>query len=234
MSRYSAPIAVIFLIFAFSCSNSGRIRDSAVSDVALNLPRERETPVLRILDYENMAENAALSPWIREYLENDISVLESSNAYQNSYLFVSSIRAAKKPVIDQWAANYNPERDFPRLVAERIQKRLHRDLPGIAPDALYGLNYDKTIRAAYQYGFWGAERLDDTWIYALPAAETEEPENPLFWGFILLSIPRETLEIQVMTFLSGIEDTSTGRSRAVTREQNDAFDEVKQRFFERF
>jgi len=181
-----------------------------------------------------MDEGAALGSWVRRYLENGIANLESLPAYRGSYLFISSVRAAKKPVIDQWAINYAPDRDFPRLVAERIRKRLERDLSSKPPDIVYGPYYEKAIKSAYQYAFWGSLRLDDTWVLGREAVqeEGEAPKETLFWGFILLSIPRETLEIQVSELLSKIVPGTTPRT--ATKEQAAAFEYVKEHFFEQF
>ena len=236
MACRSFPAGIFFLFFVFSCSNREVVRDSAVLDIQFDLPPKLEMPVLRVLDYRNRNEGANLALWLRRYLDNGIAGTESLAAYQGSYLFIASIRSTRLPVITQWLANYYPERDFTRLVAQRIQKRFEQGLTDKPPDMVYGPNYEKVVKAAFVQLFWGAMQLDDSWILALPAIQDEdaEPEPAHYWGFILVSIPRETLEIQVNELLSKVSNSKTKGGRSATKEQNTAFDHVKERFFERF
>ena len=236
MAPKSVFIGIFFLFFVFCCQNQKQNIIDPVPDIEFDLPLKQETPVLQVLDYKNRGEGTVLAPWVRRYLENGIAGIESLDIYHGSYLFVASIRSKKLPVINQWVEKYNPERDFSRLAAERIQKRLELDLPGKPPDMVYGPNYEKTLKTAYQNAFWGAIQLDNSWVYALRTVQDEdaEPETPQFWGFILLSIPRETLEIQVVELLSKISNSATAGGRVSTKEQNTAFDHVKEHFFEEF
>ena len=228
-------LSVFFLFFAFSCSNRGLIVVTDDPDIPLDLPPKQEMPVLRVLDYKNSGEGRVLAPWLRNYLENGIDGSESLAIYQGSYLFIASIRSAKLSVIHQWAGNYAPDRDFSRLAAGRIQKRLDRDVIR-PPDKVYGPNYETTLKAAYANSFWGAMRLDDSWVLALSIVEDEDTgrEERHYWGFILVGIPRETLEIQVNELLSKISNSTTRGGRSATKEQNAAFESVKGNFFDRF
>ena len=236
MASRSFLIGIIFFFFLFSCSNRKIIRDSDSLDIQFNLPPKQEIPVLRILDYRNRNEGANLPLWLRRYLDNGIAETESLDAYQGSYLFIASIRSARLSVITQWLGNYYPDRDFARLAAQRIQKRFERGLTDKPPDMMYGPNYEQAIKTAYSYSFWGAIRQDNSWVLALPAIQDEEtkPEQARYWGFILVSIPRETLEIQVNELLSKVANSKTRGGRHATKEQNAAFDHIKERFFEQF
>ena len=236
MVSRSLFFVVFTVFFLFSCQNQKQIIDDQVPDIEFDLPPKQDMPVLRVLDYKNRSEGAVLASWLRRYLENGITAIESMDVYRGSYLFISTIRSKKLPVIGHWTLKYHLERDFSRLVAERIQKKLEQNLPGKPPDMVYGPNYEKTLKAAYQNVFWGAIRLDDSWIFAIRPVQDEDtaPEAPQFWGFILVSIPRETLEIQVVELLSKISNTATAGGRGSTKEQNAAFDHVKENFFEEF
>ncbi|MCL1812589.1 MAG: hypothetical protein FWG29_03615 [Treponema sp.] len=236
MASRSILTGIFILFFVFSCSNRKVIRDSAVSDVQFDLPPRQDMPALRILDYKNRNEGANLAVWLRRYLDNGITGTESLLPYQESYLFIASIRSARLPVITQWLANYYPDRDFNRLAAQRVQKRFEQDLTDKPPDMVYGPNYEKAIKAAYGNTFWGAVKIDDSWVLAIPAVQEEfpEPEQSRYWGFILVSIPRETLEIQVHELLSKISNSKTKEGRPATKEQNAAFDLIKEHFFEQF
>ena|GEM_PF-2178727 len=236
MASRSILIGIFIFFVFFSCSNREGIRNSDILDIQFDLPPRQEIPVLQILDYKNRNDGAVLISWLRRYLDNGIAGTESMAVYQGSYLFIASIRSAKLPVIYQWLDNYYPDRDFARLAAQRVQKRFEQDLTDKPPDMIYGPNYEKVIKAAYGYSFWGAKRLDDSWVLAIPAVQNEdtEPEQARYWGFILVSIPRETLEIQVNELLSKVSNSKTRGGRPATKEQNVAFDHVKERFFDQF
>ena len=232
-------VGIFVLVCVFSCSRPERVKNTPVQEIQFDLPPQNEQPVVRILSYRNSDEGAVLVPWLRSYIENGISGPESLIAYRGFYLFIASVRSVNFSVINQWIRNYSYERDFSRLVAKRIQGRLNMDLPGRPPDMVYGPNYVKAVIAAYNNDFWGSRRLGDTWVLGIKEEkrgdeETAEPEKPMYWAFILVSIPRETLEIQITELLSKITNSSTKGGVRATKEQNAAFDRVKEYFFEKF
>lgn len=235
MAPRAIPIVILLVFFAFSCTNKRAARYIEYPDTLLQLPPKREIPVLRILDYKNHSQGVVQPLWLREYLDNGIAGCESLAAYSGSYLFIASIHSTRLPVVLQWAENYYPDRDFSRLAAERIQKRLERDLTDRIPDKVYGPNYEKAIKAVHYNAFWGAMRLDDSWVEAVSVPDGDEkPKEPHYWGFILVSIPRETLEIQVNELLSKISNSKTSGGRSATKDQNAAFEYVKGNFFDLF
>ena len=234
-SILSALLMGFLLFLCFSCTNRKQARVNNDSSIQFDLPPEQKFPVLRILDYKNRNEGGSLAPWLRSYLENGISESESLALYQDSYLFIASIRSLKQPVIDLWVKNYFPDRDFSRLVAGRIRKKMENNLSDKPPDFVYGPNYENALYAAFRHSYWGALQADDSWILAVPAVvEEETPQEPYYWGFILISIPRETLEIQIVELLSKIVNTTTRGGRSATKEQNEAFNNLKDHFFEQF
>jgi hypothetical protein len=239
---------ILVLLFVLSCTRAALVNDVVPSDIHFDLPPKREQPDLRILNHKNRDAGAALAPWLREYLENGIAGAESLADYSGSYLFIASIRSARLEVLNQWMQNYSLERDFSRLVAGRIQDRLDRDLSN-PPDMVYGPHYERAIKAAYGNVFWGSRRLDDTWILGVSVIidEDAEPAGPMYWGFILIEVPRETLDIQITGLLATIsasddsQNLPAGRRRRAaahqwtpTREQNAAYNRVKELFLEQF
>ena len=235
MASRSIPIVVLLVFFSFSCANKAVNWYSENSDIELELPPKQEIPVLEIQDYKNSSQRTSLPAWLRGYLENGIEGSESLAEYSGSYLFIASIHSANPAVIQQWVQNYYPDRDFSRLAALRIQRRFERDLSSRPPDKVYGPNYEKAIKAVHQNLFWGAMRLDDSWVLGIPLTpEDERPKDAHYWGFILVSIPRETLEIQVAELLSKVTNSTTSGGRPATREQNAAFESIKGNFFEQF
>jgi hypothetical protein len=220
-----APTVVLLL---FSCSVIELANnDAPETRIPSSLPPPRTSPDLRIQDYKNREAGAVLAPWLRSYLNNGIAAAESINAYRNSYLFIAQIRSTNVQVVNQWIRNFSPDRDFSRLAADRIRARLERDL-SLSPDEYYGPYYEKTVKAAYQTSFWGARRQDDCWV--LGTELHIAGGTPVYWGFILLSIPRDTLEIQINELLKGIEDSG----KKAVKDQDSAFEDMRDHFFEQF
>jgi hypothetical protein len=193
------------------------------------MPPTEDVPSLQISDYKNRENGASLAPWLRAYLSGGIAEAEALEPYRGSYLFVSMIRSSGRAVINQWVGNFSPDQDFSRLAAARIRSRLDKELELLGPNEHYGPGYDLTVRAAYRRVFWGARKENDSWILGNSAGE--DADMPEYWGFILVSIPKDSLEIQIHELLAGIRNP---KGREITKEQNDAFDNVKEHFFERF
>jgi hypothetical protein len=248
MKAYSGIPVILALFFGFSCTRAALMNDIVPADIHFDLPPKRELPELRILNHKSRDEGAALALWLGEYLEDGIAGAESLADYSGSYLFIASIRSTRLEVLDQWMQNYSLERDFSRLVAGRIQNRLDRDLSS-PPDMVYGPHYERAVKAAYGNVFWGSRRLDDSWILGIHTITDEDagPAGPMYWGFILVKEPRETLEIQITKLLAAIpasgneQNLPAGRRRragthqwTATREQNAAYNRVKEHFFEQF
>jgi len=221
---------ILVCCLLFSCAGAGKKKfDPASSRLAPFSPVVKETvPVLHILDYKNKDEGAALAPWLRSYLQNGAAEAEKLPSYRDSYLFIAGIYSNSLAVIQQWAKNFSAERDFSRMVARRIRIRLERDLE-IDPNDWYGPAYESLISAAYRTSFWGGQHIDDSWVRGTQIIQNqdEEIQNTKYWGFILASIPRDTLEIQISALLQKTQGTGT-------KEQNGCFEEVKGHFFDRF
>jgi hypothetical protein len=228
--KFCLGLAVILVLFSCSSSISRRTLSEVVQEQGPVLPPQRTAPALQIRGYKNRENGAALAPWLRAYLEGGIGAAESLEPYRNSYLFVAAIRSPDLAVITQWVRNFSPDQDFSRLAAERIRTRLERDLT-VSPAHFYGANYTRILRAIYRTVFWGARKENDSWIFGTPVDAENGGDPPLYWGFILVSIPRDSLEIQVHKLLGDLRNSTEG---AATKTQNDAFDTVRTHFFEGF
>jgi hypothetical protein len=219
------PQFILFFIL-FSCSVLEPVVPP-VSPIPSSIPPQRQIPDLRIQDYKNRDAGAALAPWLRSYLNNGIAAIESLAAYRTSYLFVARVRSTNIRVVNQWIDNFSADHDFSRLAVDRIRARLERDL-SVGPDDFYGPYYEKTIKAAYGRSFFGGRRLDDSWVLG---TEQREGASPLYWGFILVGIPKDTLEIQVNELLKEVGNSG---GKEATHDQGSAFEDVAEQFFEQF
>ena len=179
-------------------------------------------PSLRIADHRDR-ELGALPAWLRSYLEGGLSAAEALADYEGFYLFVAVVHSPSLRVVEQWLEQFDPRRDLSRLAAERIKTRLDRDAP-VDPVQWYGPGYERTVKAAYRTGFWGGRLRDDTWVLARENGGAAGQ----YWGFILLVIPRDLLEIQINSLLQTI---SAAGGRDVSRGN---FDTVRGHFFDGF
>jgi len=236
-SRIAKGIFLVFILCGIflSCSGSKQVTAASPRGAPFSSVSSETIPALQILDYKNRDTGAQMALWFRSYLQDGIAGVEALAPYRNSYIFIPRIYSANQMVINQWLGSFSAERDFSRLVAERIRVSLERGL-SIDPNEVYGPGYESLVKEAYRTSFWGGQRNDDFWVLGLQFNWNEEPlfenesvdgsEGPRYWGFVLVSIPKDTLEIQVSALL----ETARGDSR----EQNAALDQVKEHFFEQF
>ncbi|MDR1307508.1 MAG: hypothetical protein LBK74_08040 [Treponema sp.] len=223
-------VTALFAAFFLSCSVLENVHNELKAappeqTIPPSMPPEEAVPSLRILDYKNRETGAALAPWLRAYLSGGVPGAEALDPYRGSYLFVSMIRSSEQAVIGQWVKNFSVDQDFSRLAAARIRARLDKELGSQGPNEYYGPSYDDAVRSAYRRVFWGARRENDSWI--LGSSAEENPGAAEYWGFILVSIPRDSLEIQIHELLAGV-------SVSKLKEQHEAFDTMREYFFERF
>ncbi|MDR2471586.1 MAG: hypothetical protein LBD09_05700, partial [Treponema sp.] len=230
-------VAAVFFFCAaagvfFSCAGTEEARPPSLSVPA---PPPRSLPPLTVLDYQNR-EAGPLEPWLRSYLSGGIAACESLEAYRGSYLFVARVYSLDREVVTQWLEHFSPEQDFARLAAERIRlrmDRMDRD-PAVSSGEKYGPYFEQTLRAAYGFSWRGSRRAGGGWVRGTVSGEDREwgrfPPEPLYWGFVLMAIPRDTLEVQISGLLAGVEQSLAGKREG--REYRGAFENLKERFFE--
>jgi hypothetical protein len=228
MSKKTFFGLIVVSCLLFSCGSSKKFTSEPVRTTPFSPVVKETIPVLRILDYKNKDEGAQQPPWLRSYFNNGSAGVEALPVYKDSYVFIAGIFSTNLTVIHHWAKNFSVERDFSRMVAQRIRVRLDRDLE-IEPNEWYGPAYESVISAAYRTSFWGGQRVDDAWVRGTQTIQNqdEEIQNTQYWGFILASIPKDTLEIQISGLLQKIRGTGS-------KDQNACFEEIKGHFFDQF
>ena len=172
--------------------------------------------------------------WAERWLEAGISEVEAMYAYQDRFVFISRSEGTNFNALAQWVEWFSPELDFPRLAAARIEARF---LSGVSnPDNVYGAFFEALIRTASDAPWTGAVREDDFWIRrkfypaeddiageALPLVEED-------WNFlILVTIDKTLFASQLAAVFRNVNP-----SPRLTREQNNATNRVKDRFFDGF
>ncbi|MDR2766700.1 MAG: hypothetical protein LBB82_00075 [Treponema sp.] len=206
--------ALVLAALVFGCAHEKEAAMAVVEGPVV--PPLPERPLVRPVDYRGREAGLSLPAWLRTYLNGERTALEAE-IYALSYAFISENRNTRLPVINQWLRNFRIDYDVSRLIAARIRSRFDQNLQ-VLPDEVYGRNYQAAVKAAYATVFWGARREDDCWIL---------DSDGVYHGYILILVPRDTLEIQIKALMSSIK-TDSGR------DQDQAFKGVVEHFFENF
>jgi hypothetical protein len=217
---------LICLSLLFSCAGNPS------QPLILPSTPEPETPpaVYRIVDHQNQALEKEIPEWVDVYLEGGIPALEALPAFQGKYLFMGENTGTNLRALFQWSEGFSVRQDLPRLVAARVQARISRIGAGRA-DAEYGRFYERAVKESADAVFIGAEREAAFWVlkaYDEPAADADAARKR-YDHYILISIPRSTLEIQLnASFLRAAVDTNPSREQAA------AVNRLQDAFYEGF
>ncbi|MDR1929959.1 MAG: hypothetical protein LBQ44_04935 [Treponema sp.] len=176
-----------------------------------------------ILDYKDKASGAALAPWVRAYLDYGNQGVEALEDYRDYYAFVADQWGENTVLLEYWLRNFAVPQDFSRLVAVRIRRRFIKDLLRDPGDE-YGGSYEAAVKAAYAVSFWGGRRNDNSWVLM----DRYEGGLKEYHYFVLVLISREELQGQITEILNEI------KTEGNTRYQNQAFDRIRETFFEDF
>ena len=187
-----------------------------------------------ILDYRGKATGAGLPPWLDAYFNGGEPGIEAMSEYENVYAFVNEKHDASPAPPEHWLRGFNVDRAFSRIAASRLIRRFTRNIKGTAgiediegrgnPDAVYGGYYETAVKAAFNARFSGPWKAGDFWIRE---AFPEESAGARYRYFILILVPRDTFEREVFALLDSIK-------AGASKEQSDAFNGVKNAFFEGF
>jgi hypothetical protein len=227
---------LITLLLLASCPGQGSrviFRPDPVQDI---LQEQTGTPeIWQIIESQNGPGEIEIPEWVYRYYNREIRVLESSGAYGNRYLFIGRSRGDNFIALQQWLDSFNVTYDFPRLVTQRVERRLVASA-SLYPDDEYGDYFAKLIKEVSDSEFPGANEVQNFWVKrrmitevsgdGLPDTDTE-PERYEF--LVLTSIDKETLQRQIREIMAGIKTTESP-----TRGQTAAITNIQQLFFEGF
>ena len=169
-----------------------------------------------------------------------IRQVEAMGAYRGKYIFIGTNRGASLNALSQWAAEFTAAQDFPRLAAQRIEKRFLA-AASLYPDDEYGEFFEMMIKNASNAEYPEAVKEETFWIKwqagggknAQEPDETAETENAavqeLYELLVLVSIDRNRLRARIQELMA-----HTRAAVRPTREQAAAIHRLRQRFFEGF
>lgn len=173
-------------------------------------------------------ESDMFPPWVDAYLAGGLRGVERLPAYRNTYVFVKENRGNNLDALKQWAVHFSVEREFPRLVAQRVQNRLEGNVTTY-PDNEYGVFFENAIKAFSDARYEHTVKFDDFWFEKSIVAEDGGEDRHEFLFLIMVIIEKKTLTDQINAIFSTIPLIP-----APTNSQLTAISHVKTAFFTRF
>jgi len=221
MKRITFPAALALLLSISCVGGPGRM--------VLN-PAEQswliEEPYI-ITEHKNSAAGTEMPDWVIAYIDGGLAEVENLTDYQGRFVFIARNEGSNFTAMNHWLEGFSQELDYPRLAAARIEARFFSAAP--LPDQEYGAFYEELVRTASDYPWTGAARGEDFWIRKnyLPTEEQDERET---WEFMVLLTTDKTLfYYQLETVYRNVKPIP-----APTKDQLNAINRVKDRFFDGF
>jgi len=223
MNRIFLTALFVLLLFDSCRSRADRL---AVEPPKAPEPVRNPVPYT-ITDYKNKIRGGTIPEWVSVWLDSGVHAVENLYVFGDRYVFVARNEANNFNALNLWKDGFSAELDFPRLAAARIEERLAAAVDD--PYQSYGAFYETLIRAASDFPWTGAIRIDDFWTFRqFPAGEEGDPEEN--WEFqILVTIDRTFFSSQLERIFQIINPIPPP-----TRDQRTVIDRVKERFLDGF
>jgi len=200
-----------------------------------------------ITDHKNKTGGGGIPEWVNLALASGERGVETLDAFTGRFVFVARNQANNFGALNLWKDGFSAELDFPRLAAARIEARFSYAVPN--PDVSYGAFFETMIRAASDFPWTGAIRVDDFWTLRKFQSD-EEPggdagEDFISEGNAASDSNGQETENWEMLILVTIERTlfasqfdqifqNVNPSPPPSRDQRTTINRVKDRFFEGF
>jgi hypothetical protein len=192
-----------------------------------------------IIRSQNGSPENGIPAWLRGYLDRGIQGIESMDAYSGKYVFVGENRGNNINVLQQWADGFTTVQDLPRLIVQRVEKRLVASA-SLYPDDEYGEYFAYLIKKLSDGEYPGADKEQIFWIkqkkipvsventdYSEAPPANDDPERYEF--FVLITINKESLQKVIQKIMADIKT-----SKAPTKQQKTAINAINQSIFEGF
>jgi len=192
-----------------------------------------------IIKSQDGSSEKGIPAWLRSYLDKGVQGVESLDTYRGKYVFVGENRGNNINVLQQWADGFSTAQDLPRLIVQRVEKRLVASAT-LYPDDEYGEYFASLIKNISDGEYPGADKEQTFWIrqkkipvkvendeYSEAPAGNNEIERYEF--YILITIKKEALQETIKKIMANIK-TNT----APTKQQKAAISIINQTFFEGF
>jgi hypothetical protein len=240
----TARIPLLLAAFLFTACTSflqkGKI--IFVPDPAQNNHHEQPglSPSWQIIESQSGPGDDGLPAWVRSYFDGGVRRIETLDVY-HKYVFIGKNRGHNFHALQQWANGFSVAQDLPRLIVQRVERRLVA-AAALYPDDEYGEYFAHMIKRVSDEEYPEAVKEDIFWTKQrkIPTeAETEEnadpePENAAdhadrYEFLIMVSIDRDVFQKQINNIMADIKTTI-----APTKDQTAAINKIRQTFFEGF
>jgi len=206
-----------------------------------NNPREesRIFDSWEIINSQNSQNSEDIPEWVRWYIDNKINEIEALDSFSGKYVFIGENGGNNLRALRQWANGFTIEQDLPRLIAQRVERRLVSSA-SLYPDDEYGEFFEFLIREVSNGEFLSAGKEQTFWLLRriINGEETDNDANTQpnpdtaqerYEFFILISVDKGTLQRQIQRILTNIKTKIPP-----TREQAAAITKIRNTFFEGF
>jgi hypothetical protein len=167
--------------------------------------------------------------WAARYITGGVAGIESLPRYANRYVFISVNSGSNFTALNQWAAGFSINQDFPQLVSLRVLSRFIGDGQQ-NPDLDFGRYFESAVRTAADTLYSGARREADFWLLKRyePEAAADSPRE-VYDFYILVSIAKDQLQSQLNQVLLKAAEGLT-----LTRDQTGAVSSLRENFYAGF
>ena len=215
-------LPVLGLILLISCAGGmGKMVFNPIE-----MPWVNQTP-FTVINHKNSAAGREMPDWVGVYIDGGIGRIEALDAYEGSYAFIARNEGNNLTAMNHWLEGFSTELDFPRLAAARMEARFFSAAP--LPDQEYGAYYEALVRTAADFPWTGAVRRDDFWIYKNYLPTEDEGERQAWEFMILLTVGKSVFHRQAEEVFNNVKPAARP-----TRDQMNAVNRVRERFFEGF
>jgi hypothetical protein len=174
--------------------------------------------ISEITETKNGTGTADFPDWLTAYVNGGIAEVEKMDFFYGKYCYLGVNESGNFDSLIKWADNYSITRDFSRLAAARIEKRLV-NAASLYPDDEYGNFYEMIVKKAYDTEYQEAVMEDTYWI--------KSGDDYKFFVFI-------SIDIVIMRAIIEKMIAETLASAAPTRVQNASISRLQHIFFEGF
>lgn len=231
--KTAAAVYSLCMIIITSCTSQNNVLQIVPDESYYDKP-ENLIPIGDITETMNGTGTADLPDWMFEFITGGIAGAEKIEFYNDRYLFIGDNEGVNFTALNKWAENYSVLKDFPRLAAARIEKRLI-SAASLYPDDEYGVFFEMLIKKAFDTEYPGAVKEETYWIKIKKSNEfdnaQDETDDPLqiYKFFVLISIDKAIMQTVIRNMTAEV----IAECRP-TRYQNISINRLQQTFFEGF
>ena len=233
-------IPLLLTAFLFTACISQKDKILFIPDPSQNVQQEQPglSKSWEILESQNGSGDEGFPAWVRSYYDEGAGKIETLDSWRDKYVFIGKNRGDNFQILRQWTDNFTVEQDLPRLIVQRVERRLVAAAT-LYPDDEYGEYFALMIKRVSDEEYPDAVKEDVFWTKQrrIPDenenADTEEPPEDVviehYEYLILISIDRMVFQTQIQNIMADIKTPTSP-----TRDQTAAINNIRLVFFEGF